>query len=387
MDYWLLEQIQANSEIGLKASKDLYNNSGVLLLCKGQPITKDIRNLLEKREVFIIRKQKNNMENSARKAKTFSKDIYIKLVDSLWNIYRESKSVVPEQIKITALLVETIIKEIKPKKVYLGIGEEHFSLEKLKQNDYVTFIHSVNVALLAALVGTRLGYKEKKLKYLILGALLHDIGKLKVPKEILNKPGRLTDEEFAIVKQHPLTGIEILKNVRLLNRVMAMVSQHHERWTGTGYPFGLSGNNIHEDAQIIAVTDVYEALTADRPYRKGLPHYHALEMILAWSGKDFNPKVVQAFRESLVLYPENAIVTLNTKEIGVIVSVSTQLPTRPIVRILFDSNGRFLNDEFKIDLMQDLTRFIERVEYKEINTSANLSIDSESSFSGYSLVM
>ncbi len=383
---WLLEQVQSNSEIGPKASEDLYNSSGVLLLCKGQPITKDIRNLLEKREVFVIRNQ-NNIENSAKNIKIFSKDIYLNLVDSLWNIYRESKPVVPEQIYRTALLVETIIKEVKPKKVYLGIGEDHFSLEKLKKNDYATFIHSVNVALLAALVGTRLGYKEKKLKYLILGALLHDIGKLQVPKEILNKPGRLTDEEFAIVKQHPLTGLEMLKNARLLNRVIAMVSQHHERWTGTGYPFGLSGNNIHGDAQIIAVTDVYEALTADRPYRKGLPHYHALEMILAWSGKDFNPKVVQAFRESLVLYPENAIVTLNTKEIGVIVSVSAQLPTRPIVRILFDSNGRFLNDEFKIDLMQDLTRFIERVEYKEISTLANLSLDSGSSFSGYSLVM
>lgn len=359
-----LERIKPNSEIGLTASEDLFDNSGVLLLRKGQPINKDIRNLLKKREVFILRKLENT-ENLAEKVKTFPKDAYLKLVDFLWNIYHESKPVLPEQINRTALLVETIINELKQQKIHLGIGEDHFGLEKLKQNDYATFIHSVNVSLLAALVGTRLGYKEKNLKYLILGALLHDIGKLKVPKEILNKPGRLTDEEFAIVKQHPLTGVEILKNAHLLNRVMAMVSQHHERWIGTGYPYGLSGNNIHGDAQIIAITDVYEALTADRPYRKGLPHHHALEMILAWSGKDFNPKVVQAFLESLVLYPENAIVTLNTKEIGMIVSVTTQFPTRPLVRILFDSNGRFLNDEIKIDLMQDLTRFVERVKEKE----------------------
>lgn len=116
--------------------------------------------------------------------------------------------------------------------------------------------------------------------------------------------------------------------------------------------------------QIVAVADVYEALTADRPYRKGLPPYHALEMIIASSGKDFNPKVVQAFRESLILYPENAMVALNTGEVGVVVAVPIQMPTRPLVRILFDSNGRFLNREIYIDLLQDLTRFISRVEFK-----------------------
>jgi len=89
-------------------------------------------------------------------------------------------------------------------------------------------------------------------------------------------------------------------------------------------------------------------------------------MILAWSGKDFNPIVVEAFRESLVLYPENAIVTLNTREVGVIAAVPLQLPTRPLIRLLFDSNGRFLNKETYVDLMQDLTRFIERVEFKEV---------------------
>lgn len=361
---WLLERLQTNSEMGITTSVDLFDNSGVLLLRKEQPITKDIRDLLEKREVFVLRKQKIT-EYPIEKVRTFPKDIYIKLVDSLWEIYHKTKPILPEQIEKTALLVNTIVKELNHQKVYLGIDEGRLGLENFKQNDYGTFVHSVNVALLTALTGIRLGYKETGLKWLILGALLHDIGKHKVPREILNKPGSLSDEEFAIVKQHPLTGVKMLRNSRLLNRVVVTVSQHHERWNGTGYPYGLSGNNIYRDAQIIAVTDVYEALTADRPYRKGLPHYHALEMIHAWSGKDFNPKVVQAFRESLVLYPENSIVTLNTKEIGVIKSVPTQLPTRPLIRVLFDSEGRFLNEETYINLMQDLTRFVERVEFKK----------------------
>ena len=131
-------------------------------------------------------------------------------------------------------------------------------MEKFKQHDYGTFVHSVNVSLLAAMTGMRLGYKEKKLKYLTLGALLHDVGKLKVPKEILNKQGSLTDGEFAIMKQHPQLGVEMLKNTRLLPSVTATIEEHHERWNGKGYPYGLRGNSIHLDAQIVAVTDVYE---------------------------------------------------------------------------------------------------------------------------------
>lgn len=145
----------------------------------------------------------------------------------------------------------------------------------------------------------------------------------------------------------------------------AIVEEHHERWNGKGYPNGSPGNNIHLDAQIVAVSDVYEALTAERPYRKGIPTYQALEMILARSGKDFNPLVVQAFRESLILYPENSIVILNTGEMGVIVAVPLQMPTRPLIRLLFNNKSRFLNKEIYVDLMQDLTRFIVRVEFKE----------------------
>ncbi|GAB6172883.1 HD-GYP domain-containing protein [Paradesulfitobacterium aromaticivorans] len=360
----VLEKLLPNSALEKFASLDLFDEAGILLLQKGQPITAGIQERLERREVYILRQHEDSV-SSSRQVKAFSKDIYIKLVGSLWSIYHEAKLIKPEQIEKTVVLVETILKELQTPNVYLNFDAMRLDLEKFKQHDYGTFVHVLNVALLSALTGMRLGYKEKRLKYLTLGALLHDLGKLQVPKEILNKPGSLTDDEFAIMKRHPLMGEEMLRNTRLLNSVTAMVREHHERWNGKGYPFGLKGDSIHPDAQIIAVTDVYEALTGDRPYRKGLPPYHALEMIIAWSGKDFNPKVVQAFRESLILYPENAIVTLNTGEMGVVVAVPLQMPTRPLIRLLFDSNGRFLNREIYVDLMQDLTRFIERVEFKE----------------------
>ena len=236
---------------------------------------------------------------------------------------------------------------------------------RFKEHDYCTFIHSVNVAILATLTARELGYKGRCLRYLTMGAILHDLGKLKIPSEILNKSEPLTESELNLIKQHPIEGEAMLRNADVLPSILRIVRQHHERWDGKGYPDGLSGINIHLDAQIVAVADVYDALTADRPYRKALPPYHALEIILA-TGKDFNPKVVEAFRKSLNLYPEDTIVTLNTGEIGLVVAVPTSFPTRPLVRLLFDSNGRYLNRETYIDLLHELTYFIKSTECKNL---------------------
>ncbi|MDQ7093323.1 HD-GYP domain-containing protein [Desulfosporosinus sp. PR] len=357
-----MEQVQFNSMMSMTASADLFNRFGVLLLSRGQPITATIRELLEKHEVYVWSRQ-NNKSDLTKQKKIFPKDIYTKLVGSLWSIYHDAKLIQPEHIEKTVSLVEAILKELKSQTIYFD--SKQFNLSKFRQYDQGTFIHSINVALLTAVTGMNLGYRSRKLKNLILGALLHDLGKLRVPKEILNKPGNLTGQEFDLIKQHPCLGAEMLKNVRLLPGVIASVEEHHERWNVKGYPHGLTGSTIHLDAQIVAVTDVYEALTADRPYRQGIPPYQALEMIFAWSGRDFNPDVVQAFRQALILYPENSIVTLNTGEMGMVVAVNKQFPTRPVVRLLFDSNGRTLNKEVFVDLLQNLTCFIECVEFKE----------------------
>jgi len=358
----VLERVNPNSVLEKKTCEDLFDSKGNLLLKKGLRINESIRGRLTRREVYVLQYHNDSMP---KHMKGFPKDTYIKLVGSLWNIYHEAKLIEDEQIEKTVDLVNLIFKELQTPDVYLDFNLAWLDLEKFKQHDYWTFVHVINVALLSALTGMCLGYQGKRLKELTLGALLHDLGKLHIPSEILNKPGSLSDEEFALIKQHPLIGGEMLKNSHVLPSVLATIKEHHERWNGKGYPYGLKGNDIHRDAQIVAVADVYEALTADRPYRKGLPPYHALEMIIAWSGNDFNPKVVQAFRESLILYPENSKITLNTGEIGVVVAIPVQMPTRPLLRLLFDREGRYVNCETYIDLMQDLTRFIERVEFKQ----------------------
>lgn len=358
----VLKRVCPTSILEKTAYEDLFDSTGTLLLRKGLPISECLRDRLLKREVYLLKNQGDMPPNHI---KEFPKDTYIELVGSLWNIYHEAKLIGFEQIEKTVELVDSILFELRAYDIFFTTNTSSLSLEEFKQHDYGTFVHSVNVAILSALTGKHLGYREERLKEITLGALLHDLGKLQIPAEILNKTECLKEEEFTLIKQHPLLGEQMLANTRTSDNVVAAIKEHHERWNGSGYPYGIKENNIHVDAQIVAVTDVYEALTADRPYRKGLPPYHALEMIIAESGRNFNPDVVNAFRESLILYPKNSIITLNTGETCVVVAIPVQMPTRPLLRLLFDREGRYVNRAIYVDLMQDLTLFIERVRFNE----------------------
>ncbi|MDQ7092360.1 HD-GYP domain-containing protein [Desulfosporosinus sp. PR] len=353
--------------IGEQIKIDLFDASGILLLTRGQLMTEWIWRKLAKKEIYTLKSDKNFGKSALSDKDCFSEDLYCHIVGSIWNIYHEVRLVTTEQISQTVTIVEQIINEIRDKYVCIDFDTPRIDMLRLKEYDYSTFVHAVNVAILSALIARKLGYKGRRLRYLTMGALLHDIGKIKVPREILNKPGPLNEDEMNIVKRHPLEGEAMLREAAVAPCILSSVRQHHERWDGRGYPDGLKGLNICQGAQIIAVADVYDALTADRPYRKALPPYHALEMILS-ADQDFNPQVVEAFRKSLNLYPRNTVVTLNTGEVGLVVAVPTSLPTRPLVKLIFDRDGKYIDEEKYIDLMKELTYFIQCVEKKESYT-------------------
>ncbi|MGE5707811.1 MAG: HD-GYP domain-containing protein, partial [Bacteroidota bacterium] len=171
------------------------------------------------------------------------------------------------------------------------------ALIDIKSFDEYTFQHSVNVCLLAVIIGKKLKLPTNNLEDLALGALLHDLGKMEIPSIILNKPGKLTEDEFDQVKNHPRAGFDATSgNPFISAHAKAVILQHHEKFNGTGYPKGLQGNNIHMNGRIVAVADVYDALTSDRPYRpRFLPH-QALGMIQQGAGTQFDPNIVEAFR-------------------------------------------------------------------------------------------
>jgi putative nucleotidyltransferase with HDIG domain len=165
----------------------------------------------------------------------------------------------------------------------------------LEARDKYTADHSDVVAEWAMETGRRIGMDETQLRDLELGAILHDIGKVAVPDDILNKPGRLTDEEFELMKTHTVIGERILKPIGFLVNVAPIVRHEHERWDGRGYPDGISGDRIPLASRIIFVCDAYHAITSDRPYRKGQPHAFARRILTENAGTQFDPAVVAVF--------------------------------------------------------------------------------------------
>lgn len=228
--------------------------------------------------------------------------------------------------------------------------------------DY-TFGHSINVCLLSVMMGVKIRLSEQELLELAMGAILHDLGMMLIPADILQKPGPLSSGGWKLIQEHTETGFEILRKVGPIPLVSAHVAyQHHENFNGSGYSRGLSGEDIHLCARIVAVADLYDAISSDRPYRKALPPHEAYEIMFASRGAKLDPQLVDVFLENVALYPMGATVLLDTGEIGVVVEVFPKLQARPCVKIIMDQVGRPWHGQEKIvDLTKELIRFIVKV--------------------------
>jgi cyclic di-GMP phosphodiesterase len=165
----------------------------------------------------------------------------------------------------------------------------------LETRDLETHGHSERVVSYSMRLGREYGLDSERMKSLEFGSLLHDIGKIGVPDLILRKPGKLTPEEWVLMREHPQHGQVILRGIEFLEGAARVVAQHHEKWDGSGYPLRLSGEEIDVCARIFSVADAFDAITSDRVYRKGKPYQAAADELDAWAGKQFDPKVVEAF--------------------------------------------------------------------------------------------
>ena len=224
-------------------------------------------------------------------------------------------------------------------------------LIELKTYDNYTFVHSLNTCVLALFLGTQLGYSKAMLIDLGFAGLLHDIGKMKIPNDILNKKGKLTPEEFEVMKQHPLLGYDIIKNIENVNiNGKIAVREHHEKVDGTGYPYGIKGNNISNYGKIICLSDVYDALTCDRSYRKSFPPSEAYEYILANSGIYFDFEFVNIFRNTFSFYPIGIEVKLSNGYNAFVIGQNKGFPDRPIIKVFRDPEDKLIQP-FVMNLM------------------------------------
>ncbi len=222
----------------------------------------------------------------------------------------------------------------------------------LKNRDAYTAEHSMNVCMHAIALATHVGESEDDIREMGVGALLHDVGKIRVPKAVLNKPGKLTDNEFAEMRRHPEYGYEILENASNLSKgSLEIVIAHHERLNGFGYPRKLSGAQISHYSQLVAITDVYDAITSDRIYQDGRSPAQALRIMRDTPG-EFNARLLGQFVEQLGAYPIGSLVELNTGEVGFIVP-TMERKARPTVLIVLDHKKR----RYFPQRMRDLMRF------------------------------
>lgn len=211
-------------------------------------------------------------------------------------------------------------------------------ISALKTSDEYTFKHSVDVATISMILAKKQGLDSKKVYEIGIAGLLHDVGKTKVPLEILNKPGPLNDDEFEIMKQHTVYGYRIVQENAIFNNEIALtVLQHHEKINGNGYPLKANANQITPYAKIMTIADIYDALVTDRPYKAALPQRTAIEMIMSMTD-ELDITAMKSFLESIILYPVDSIVTLSTGEKARVVKNTAHYSLRPIVVSLSNGN-------------------------------------------------
>lgn len=252
----------------------------------------------------------------------------VEIFQEILNDVRKGNSIYIEDI---ILVIDQFLEECFKKPTLVA------SVARIKNSDDYEVSHAMNVSILNMVLGRKLGLDIEQMKIVGIGGLLHDIGKVKVPESVLKKPGKLTDEEFAIVKKHPEYGYEMLKG-RFPQPVLECVLFHHERADGSGYPFGLKDSAIPRYAKITSVSDVYDAITSDKSYKNGSSAPKAISEMLRSSGIQFNNVLLRMFIEILGGYPSGTVVLLDTGEIAVVFKENHKDPQYPLVIVVTDKN-------------------------------------------------
>ncbi|MDR3602139.1 MAG: HD domain-containing protein [Desulfosporosinus sp.] len=341
------------------AEENLYSRNDRLLHAEGKALTKEILNRINSGQVYVrsngeLARRSANMVTQVKKpiqprvvtthtARVVSKfhqlsiHTYCDLMKLVKNLYK-SGAIDTDNVEKVERTIFELVGEILIK------GNWYFNYNVYRTISNYEIVHSANVVLISVLIGNQLKMSPTQLSELMAGALAHDLERKNIPKEIRNKLGKLTQEEFEIVKKHTETSVT-------KEHLKVAIEQHHERWNGQGYPNKLAYKSIHIYAQIIAVADTYDALIARRPHRDAWYLHKAYNWIISRSGIDFSPEVIIAFKKAITLYPPSSIVILNTGDVGIVEKSIAGQPDLPEIRLLFNSAG----------------------EYYEANTTRNLS--------------
>lgn len=334
---------------GMILAKDIYlynrNSFNTFLLAKGQVLN----------STYINRINYHNIDGAYVENDAFNDIIVESYIDD--NLKAESLQRISDvyyefQVssgKINDYMIKHLSKTVNNIVVELLNKEDlTYNIMDFKNFDSYTFQHCLNVAMLSISTGISLKLSEHELHILGLAGVLHDIGKMFIPIEILNKPGKLTEEEFEIIKTHPVNAAKQLKNL-VPQEVLRAIEDHHERLDGTGYPYGKEGSNIGLYTRILAISDVYDSLTSDRPYRKSIFPNEVVEYLMGCADKHFDYDILKHFLKIIFAFPVGTFVKLSNEKLAVVIKNHSENILRPLVRIV-NNDGTVGED---IDLLYD----------------------------------
>lgn len=333
--------------------KSILTNDGSVLLRAGVELTNQYIEKLKELGVIYVYIEDDRLDDvtidDARLAKL--KQVTMKSMDKIIrNLNYSNRRGAKESLKIVENLIEYIIDSADINK----------SLYDIHTYDNYTYVHSIDTGIMSTFLGLSLGFNEDELKELGKGAILHDIGKTKLSNNIICKRGPLTDKEYAEIKKHPVYGRKILeKHMHISDVILMAVEQHHEKVDGTGYPYGLSGNQISRYGKIVGICDVYDAISNDRSYRKKFSPNDAYELILAGSGSMFDEQIVLRFKETFAIYPLGCCVRLSNGIEGYVIRQNEGFPDRPVIRVLYNHISKEPIQFYEIDLLKNLNVVIE----------------------------
>lgn len=356
--------------VDLTLGKDVYDEFGRLLLGKGIILTESLVDKLLESEVYTVVVtdrfsegiETKSLIDDAQMVQSVSKVKGILTRMARMKDKGITSMIREEDVNIVGDVIKDLIEHLE------NCEDTLFTVVDLMGADMYTYQHSVNVAVLSILTCRSLGYDYKLTKSIAMGALLHDVGKSSVKGNLIQKKERLSDDELKEVHRHVVYGYDMIKDVMsLTGYTKQIVRLHHEKRDGSGYPLGLTEAEIPDFVRIVTICDMFDAMTSNRVYRKGMPAYKAIEILMTDSVYKLDPIILSMFLKNICVYPPGSGVKLSDGRYGLVVEYNQFNPTRPLVRVFEDTESNLGVNH--IDLTELRTIFIdETVDTETIKT-------------------
>lgn len=347
---------------GVKLGKPIFNDKGKVLLSEGIELTDKLIDKLKKYNISTI-----YIEDEQSEGIEIVEAIPVELRFEAIHTITEGFQTIAE-LSSNRSHIQGMIKSGRAIRSFQKIFKDILNcltenktainlLATAKIHENYVYTHSVNVSIYACQLAIENGLPLKNIEEIGLGAMLHDIGKVYIPIEILNKPDKLTTEEYEQVKTHCELGFDTLRKVHEIPLPVAHCAlQHHERLDGLGYPRGLMEDDIHKYAKIISVADVFDAVTSARAYRPSMLPHKGLELLYTGSGTQFDSKQIQLFKSCIAIYPQGLTVKLNDGRTGIVSQYNFNAAGRPLIRIIKDEeNQEVIPYEIDLSASENLT--------------------------------